>query len=127
MSKKEEAKQSKMIKQQNDAKKRHQQFKIEQENRMKNQIIKQQKHVANVKIEQDRNRRLYNVKKAHDEKVINEDLVRSQKEDEVMQMEKLEMELIKKLQNTQAIQKDAYQELERALKEPSAMMGGSQM
>jgi hypothetical protein len=53
--------------------------------------------VANVKIEQDRNRRLYNVKKAHDEKVINEDLVRSQKEDEVMQMEKLEMELIKKL------------------------------
>ena len=41
-------------------------------------------------------------------------------------MEKLEMELIKKLQNTQAIQKDAYQELERALKEPSAMMG-SQM
>lgn len=37
-------------------------------------------------------------------------------------MEKLEMELIKKLQNTQAVQKDAYQELERALKEPSAMM-----
>ena len=39
-----------------------------------------------------------------------------------MQMEKLEMELIKKLQNTQAVQKEAYQELERALKEPSAMM-----
>lgn len=39
-----------------------------------------------------------------------------------MQMEKIEMELIKKLQNTQAIQKDAYAELERALKEPSAMM-----
>jgi hypothetical protein len=37
-------------------------------------------------------------------------------------MEKLEMELIKKLQNTQAVQKDAYQELERALKEPSATM-----
>ena len=51
--------------------------------------------------------------------------MRSQKEEEVMQMEKLEMELIKKLQNTQAIQKDAYAELERALKEPSAMMGSS--
>ena len=38
-----------------------------------------------------------------------------------MQMEKLEMELIKKLQNTQAVQKEAYQELERALKEPSQM------
>ena len=31
-------------------------------------------------------------------------------------MELLEMELIKKLQNTQAIQKQAYTELERALK-----------
>lgn len=38
-----------------------------------------------------------------------------QKEQEVMQMELLEMELIKKLQNTQAIQKDAYAELEQAL------------
>ena len=52
----------------------------------------------------------------------NEELTRQQKEEEVMQMEKLEMELIKKLQNTQAIQKEAYQELEKALKEPSAMM-----
>lgn len=32
-----------------------------------------------------------------------------------MQMEMLEMELIKKLQNTQAIQKQAYSELEQAL------------
>lgn len=32
-----------------------------------------------------------------------------------MQMELLEMELIKKLQNTQAIQKEAYSELEKAL------------
>ena len=127
MSKREEAKQSKMIKSQNDAKKRHMQFKHEQENRMKNQIIKQQKHVANVKIEQDKNRRLYQVKKNVDEKVIDEDLKRAHKEEEVMQMEKLEMELIKKLQNTQAIQKDAYAELERALKEPSAMMGSSTM
>ena len=127
MSKREEAKQSKMIKSQNDAKKRHMHFKHEQENRMKNQIIKQQKHVANVKIEQDKNRRLYQVKKNIDEKVIDEDLKRAHKEEEVMQMEKLEMELIKKLQNTQAIQKDAYAELERALKEPSAMMGSSTM
>jgi hypothetical protein len=34
---------------------------------------------------------------------------------EVMQLEMLEMELIKKLQNTQAIQKQAYGELENAL------------
>jgi len=47
-------------------------------------------------------------------------MMRQQKEDEVLNMERIEMELIKKLQNTQAIQKEAYQELERALKEPSA-------
>lgn len=34
-------------------------------------------------------------------------------------MEILEMELIKKLQNTQAIQKSAYMELEDALAQPS--------
>ncbi len=45
------------------------------------------------------------------------------KEQEVMQMEMLEMELIKKLQNTQAIQKEAYAELEKALSQPSKMIG----
>ena len=37
------------------------------------------------------------------------------KEQEVMQMEILEMELIKKLQNKHAIQKQAYMELETAI------------
>ena len=37
------------------------------------------------------------------------------KEQEVMQMELIEMELIKKLKNTQAIQKQAYQDLEAAI------------
>ena len=35
----------------------------------------------------------------------------------------LEMELIKKLQNTQAIQKEAYAELEKALSQPNKMIG----
>ena len=39
-----------------------------------------------------------------------------------MQMEMLEMELIKKLQNTQSIQKQAYQNLEEALSQPSYYM-----
>ena len=43
-----------------------------------------------------------------------------------MQMEMLEMELIKKLQNTQAIQKQAYVELEDAINNrPVMQMGGS--
>ena len=39
----------------------------------------------------------------------------SKTEQQVMQMEMLEMELIKKLQTTQAIQKQAYMELEAAI------------
>jgi hypothetical protein len=37
-----------------------------------------------------------------------EEAMRQAKEDEVLNMERIEMELIKKLQNTQAIQKEAY-------------------
>jgi hypothetical protein len=50
-----------------------------------------------------------------DKKIAEEQALIKQKEQEVMQMEMLEMELIKKLQNTQAIQKQAYSELENAL------------
>ena len=92
---------------------------------MKNQIVNQQKRLAAMKIEEDRQRRVQQVQRGHDDRVNNEDYMRQAKEEEVMQMEKLEMELIKKLQNTQAVQKEAYQELERALKEPSAMMAPS--
>ena len=38
-----------------------------------------------------------------------------------MQMELLEMELIKKLQNTQAIQKQAYMDLEQAIQQTSVI------
>ena len=70
---------------------------------MKNQIVNQQKRLAAMKIEEDRQRRLQNVQRQTDDRVGNEDFLRTQKEEEVMQMEKLEMELIKKLQNTQAV------------------------
>ena len=46
MSKLEEVKQTKMIKQQNEQKKRTINMKIEQENKMKNQMINQQKRIA---------------------------------------------------------------------------------
>jgi hypothetical protein len=64
-------------------------------------------------------------KKKYDHQVNSEDHMRQQKEQEVMQLEMLEMELIKKLQNTQAVQKQAYNELENALAQPSAVMGSS--
>jgi hypothetical protein len=75
---------------------------------MKNQIVNQQKRLAAMKIEEDRTRRIQQVQRFSEGRVNNEDYLRQQKEEEVMQMEKLEMELIKKLQNTQAVQKEAY-------------------
>ena len=39
LSKREEAKQTKIVRSQNDQKKRHQDFKVETENRMKGQIV----------------------------------------------------------------------------------------
>ena len=67
---------------------------------MKNQIVNQQKRLASMKIEEERKRRMLNVQRQHEDRVGNEEMTRQQKEEEVMQMEKLEMELIKKLQNT---------------------------
>ncbi len=64
-------------------------------------------------------------RKDHEERVESEENLRNIKMDEVAQMEKLEMELIKRLQNTQAIQKEAYLELEKALSQPSAMLNTS--
>ena len=72
-----------------------------------------------MKIEDEKKRRIQSVHRDIDRKLDDEARVRQMKEQEVMQMEMLEMELIKKLQNTQAIQKQAYAELENALAKPS--------
>ena len=50
-----------------------------------------------MKIDEEKNRKINSVKKVHEDKVLMEERLRNQKEEEVMQMEKIEMELIKKL------------------------------
>ena len=68
-----------------------------------------------MKLEEEKRRKMMMARKDHEERCTGEDQLRNIKMDEVAQMEKLEMELIKRLQNTQAIQKEAYLELEKAL------------
>ena len=75
-----------------------------------------------MKIEEEKRRKIQNAQREHANKCSEEEDLRQMKMDEVAQMEKLEMELIKRLQNTQAIQKEAYLELESALGQPSAML-----
>lgn len=75
-----------------------------------------------MKIEEEKRRKMQMAQKEHVGKCAEEEDLRNMKMDEVAQMEKLEMELIKRLQNTQAIQKEAYLDLEKALGQPSAML-----
>jgi hypothetical protein len=68
-----------------------------------------------MKIDEERRRKHQMARKEVEAKVNDEEAVRNLKMDEIAQMEKLEMELIKRLQNTQALEKEAYMDLERAL------------
>lgn len=82
---------------------------------MKTKLQKQQERVANAKVEEFRRKKQMAAKADIARQIAEEEELIRQKEAEVMQMEMLEMELIKKLQNTQAIQKQAYVELEDAI------------
>lgn len=59
--------------------------------------------------------RIQNFSNNYWQQVDNEDAKAKEVERQILEMELLEMELIKKLQNTQMVQKSAYQELEEAL------------
>jgi len=64
---------------------------------MKNQIGLQSKRLAQMKIQDDKNRKLQFAQRDHAVKCQEEEEMRQMKMDEVAQMEKLEMELIKRL------------------------------
>ena len=85
---------------------------------MRNQIQRQQEKITRAKVDEFRRQKHGIAREEIARKIAEEEEVIRQKEAEVMQMEMLEMELIKKLQNTQAIQKQAYTELEAAINLP---------
>lgn len=117
--KQEEAHHSKIMRHQNEKRKKDQLQQIEEENALRSQIIKEQlKHSRLLKEEANR-KKLENFRNSYDNRVNQVEDQIKMREQEVMQMEILEMELIKKLQNTQSIQKSAYMELEDALAQPS--------
>jgi hypothetical protein len=87
-------------------------------------MIKQQERIALLKKEEFVRRKQMEAKLENERRMAEEEAVIRNKEQEVMQMEMLEMELIKKLQNTQAIQKQAYAELENALSKQGPYTSG---
>lgn len=88
---------------------------MQSENQLRGQIIKQSEQYARLKRETQERKHNNEVKKCYDERVKKEEKVIGKKERELLQMEMLEMELIKNLQSTQNLQKTAYGDLEKAL------------
>jgi hypothetical protein len=73
---------------------------VQSENHLRSQIIKQQEQYAKVRREAIERSKNSIVKKIYEDKVYKEGKKVKKKEKELMQMEMLEMELIKNLQNT---------------------------
>jgi len=75
---------------------------------------------ARSRLNNDEAKRQDDCRKSYVGRVNNEDTKRSAVETDVQQLERVEMELISKLQKTQAVQKDAYTQLEKVLKVPGS-------
>lgn len=102
----------------NENKKNEFKNKIMQANYSKSQTIKQQEALKVLKIQEMQEAKLRKYKEDREKVVMAEEERRRQREVEVMNLEKIEMELIQKLQQTQRIQKNAYDELENVLAKP---------
>ena len=73
---------------------------VKKENQMKSTIIKKQWQFHQLKQEDVNRRRELDNKRKYENRMHKEDEMKAQKEKEVMELEMLEMELIKNLKNT---------------------------
>jgi len=84
-------------------------------NEQRAQYIKKQKDEANRRMEAERQARLLQYQQDYEARCSEEEMLRARTEALVAKMEKEEMDLIQRLQNTQTVQRNAYEELETAL------------
>lgn len=107
----------KQLREINDRKRREIQLKQQEEKLLKHDVIKQQLESAKIKKQAFFEGKINLVKRKKELMKKDEEKLKNQRELEVLNMERLELELIKKLQQTQQIQKAAFEELEVALAE----------
>jgi len=86
-----------------------------QANMERGALIKQRKEEAKRKLEEERLAQLEKFREDYEARRAQEELLRERTDALVAKMEKEEMELIQRLQNTQTVQRNAYEELEAAL------------
>lgn len=99
----------------NEARKREYEQRMRHENQVKHNEIMAQKIMAEQRKKEMMEQKMRFFKMQYEQRLREEEEAKAKRELEVLNMEKLEMELIKKLQHTQMIQKSAYEELETAL------------
>lgn len=84
-------------------------------NTSRKQMIRNTQKEANEKKQRDMENKKLEAKRKLMDKIIHENQLRMEKESKVARLEQDELELIQNLQNTQLLQKAAYEELEKAL------------
>lgn len=89
-------------------------------NRQKSQLIREEERKSNDKLKQQEKQKLTKFKEAYVKRVDAEEGKNKELEQEIIDMERLEMELIKKLQNTQQLQQQVVNDLESALASANA-------
>jgi hypothetical protein len=90
-------------------------------------LIKQKKEEAKRRLEEDRLNQLEKFREDYEARTAQEEMLRARTDALVAKMEKEEMELIQRLQNTQTVQRNAYEELEQALGTTSQQMSSNSM
>merc|ERR1719517_379447 len=96
-----------------------------QANIERSNMIKQRKEDAKRRLEEDRLAQLEKFREDYEARAAQEELLRARTDALVAKMEKEEMELIQRLQNTQTVQRNAYEELENALGQTSQQISVS--
>merc|ERR1719394_1025027 len=94
-------------------------------NMQRSNMIKMQKEEAKQKLEEDRLAQLEKFREDYEARAAQEELLRARTDALVAKMEKEEMELIQRLQNTQTVQRNAYEQLEAALGQTSQQISTS--
>merc|ERR1719367_1754293 len=94
-------------------------------NKQRSAFLKQRKEEAKRRMEEERLAQLEKFREDYEARTAQEDLLRARTDALVAKMEKEEMELIQRLQNTQTVQRNAYEELEAALGQTSQQISSS--